>query len=189
MGIQKCEHAKIVKMLMKTTRILLGAGLLTITMVAGSLLAQDAPDRNQMRDQIRNTDGTVRPPERPVPPAGREIRPDRPQRPERPDRPALPERPALPDEVKALIEKFNTAREEYLAEQKALFEQLRAAAEADRAAIREKIQANREEFLAATRTLREEIRTQMQNLRDQLPSRREVIDQAGPRPGSRPGVN
>jgi exonuclease VII large subunit len=101
----------------------------------------------------------------------------------------LPERPALPADLKALIEKFNAARETYLTDQKALFEQLRTAAEADRAAIREKIQANREEFLTATKTLREDIRTQMQNLRDQLPTRKEVIDNAGPRPGSRPGVN
>jgi hypothetical protein len=162
-----------------------------ITMLGISLLAV-----NSFAQDTRGT-GPNGPVSGPLPPVrvgdeqvGKVIRPPvvRPDMPVRPDRPERPERPPLPPELKALLEKFETAREEYLKEQAELFKQLRGATEADREAIRAQIKEKREIWIEKTKEVREEIRKRLEELKDKLPTRREILDNAGPRPGTRPGT-
>ncbi len=133
----------------------------------------------------------VQPPERPGIrpfPGGRIVIPPLP-RPDRPGRPDIqpPVRPELPQEVKDLIAQFEQARQDFLASQKELFEQLRnATTDEERAQIREQLKAAREAWMEQTKELRQQIREALQQLRQQVPTREEILQRVREQQNTRP---
>lgn len=73
-----------------------------------------------------------------------------------------------PPEIKNLILNFDTVRDHYLAEQKALLLRLKSATAEQREKIREQLQDNREAFLAELKTFRQELRRDLQDLKDKI---------------------
>jgi len=162
---------------LKSLKRLAAIGALGVTLGLNAF-AQDTPPRPTPTDPPPRPEVTPPPPQRPgQPPRGEVIRPDR------------PNRPGLPADIAKLMREFETDREAFLAKQREIIKTLQGATEEQRASIRETLRQNREEWLKANTELREQIRQKLQELRDKLPNRREVLDNAGPRPGTRPGVN
>lgn len=167
---------------MKSLRMLVALGALGLALGLNAY-AQDTTPRPTPTDPPRidpppRPEITPVPPERPgLPPRGEVLRPDR------------PNRPGLPPEIAALMREFETDREAFLAKQREVLKTLQGATEEQRATIRETLRQNREQWLKDNAELREQIRQKLQELKDKLPNRREVLDNAGPRPGTRPGVN
>lgn len=152
--------------------------LLTVGVLGATMLAARAADR-PLRDDTSGTDDSTR--VRPPAPEDRRGRDgkvvDRPT--PRPERPDGVERPTLPAEVKALMEKFETAREEFMKEQREIEKQLKGATEEEREKIREQLKTKREEWLEKTKELREEIKKRIDELKDdKLKDRPQVLDAA-----------
>jgi hypothetical protein len=86
--------------------------------------------------------------------------------------------PNLPDDLKGLIQKFQTDREGFLKAQEDLRKQLKGATADQRAALREQAQSNREKWLDEQSKLREDIRSRLKDLKSQLASHSDAIDSA-----------
>lgn len=92
--------------------------------------------------------------------------------------PPRPPRPDLPADVKALIDKFEATRQQYLDQEKELTKQIRDATAEQRDKIREQQKAVRDAWLEQTKELRKEIAQRIEELRGKLKDQRPVIDQA-----------
>jgi hypothetical protein len=76
---------------------------------------------------------------------------------------------AVPKEIQSLIETFNQARDQYLAQQAALLAQLKnATTPSDREQIRQQVQANRQSFLDALRSFREQLKDELAALKGKI---------------------
>jgi hypothetical protein len=73
-----------------------------------------------------------------------------------------------PAEVKQLILDFDQTRDKYLADQRALLQQLRDATDEQRTAIRAELQANRGAFLAELKTFRQTLRQDLTDLKGKI---------------------
>ena len=87
-------------------------------------------------------------------------------------------RPVLPDDVKALIQKFDSERDTFLKAQEDLRKQMKDASKDKRDDLREQLRTNREKWLEEQKQLREDIRDRLKELTDKLPSHRDAIDDA-----------
>ena len=96
-----------------------------------------------------------------------------------------PERnqPNLPQDVKKLIQKFESEREAFLKQQEQLLKQLRGATADEREKLREQIKANRETWLDKQKDLREDIKERLAELRDKLPKHKDAIEDAKEKAG------
>lgn len=86
----------------------------------------------------------------------------------RPDVPAA----ASSSDLQKLIERFNTSRDQILAERQALLEQLKNATAEQKRAIIERNQAEQKERIDAQRELGKQIRDEMRKLRRATPGRK-----------------
>ena len=87
-------------------------------------------------------------------------------------------RPVLPDDVKALIQKFDSERDTFLKAQEDLRKQMKDASKDKRDDLREQLRTNREKWLEEQKQLREDIRDRLKELTEKLPSHRDAIDDA-----------
>jgi hypothetical protein len=87
-------------------------------------------------------------------------------------------RPVLPDDVKALIQKFDSERDTFLKAQEDLRKQMKDASKDKRDDLREQLRTNREKWLDEQKQLREDIRDRLKELKDTLPSHHDAIDDA-----------
>jgi len=87
-----------------------------------------------------------------------------------------------PGATDPLVRDFDQARQAYLAKRDAAKKSQRGISEADRQAVRERLQVQRDEQIRA----REELRQQLREKREQLPSHRDLIDDARERVRERP---
>jgi hypothetical protein len=82
--------------------------------------------------------------------------------------------------VKGLLAEFNTTREKYLTEQKALARQFKTASEDERAAIRGKLKEMLQVHKEQQRAFRQEIQNRIKSIKAELnPALRGVIDKSG----------
>ena len=110
--------------------------------------------------------------------------PVRPERPERGGRPpqvelpklGIPRNVTLPDDLKALVEQYQTAAKKFAEDQKALVAQIKGATDEDKAKLKEQLKSNREKFLEDTKQLRADIREQVRDLRAKLKESGTAVD-------------
>ena len=75
----------------------------------------------------------------------------------------------VPDNIKTLIVNFDQVRDKYLAQQKALLTQLKAATTpAERDQIRQQLQDNRQAFLDALKTFRDQLKDDLTALKGKI---------------------
>jgi len=75
----------------------------------------------------------------------------------------------LPDNVKALIQNFETTRDNYLVQQQALLAQLKGATTpAEREQIRADLQANRQAFMDALKDFRDQLKDDLTALKGKI---------------------
>lgn len=95
------------------------------------------------------------------------------------------ERQRLSTEVKDLLRRFEKARDAYLKEQEDLRKKERGAStETERERARAQIKASRDAWLERSRALREEFKDRAPQLREQMPTRKEILDAADLRSSS-----
>ena len=89
------------------------------------------------------------------------------------------DRQRLSTEVRDRLARFEKIRDAYLHEQEELRRRLRGATtDADRERIREQIKQSIEAWRERSRNLREELKDRLATLREQMPTRAEVLDNA-----------
>jgi hypothetical protein len=109
---------------------------------------------------------------------------DTPTRPERPGRPpqveipklGIPRNATLPEDLKKLVEQYQTAAKKFAEDQKDLIAKIRGATDAEKAALKDQLKGNREKFLEDTKQLRADIREQVRDLRDKLKENGGAVD-------------
>jgi ABC-type transporter MlaC component len=75
----------------------------------------------------------------------------------------------VPKEIQSLIDTFNKARDQFLAQQAALLAQLKSATTAsEREQIRLQVQANRQSFLATLKDFREQLKAELAALKGKI---------------------
>ncbi len=88
----------------------------------------------------------------------------------------IPRNVTLPDDLKKLVEQYQTAAQKFAEEQKALIAQIKGATEEDKAKLKEQLKGNREKFLEDTKQLRADIREQVRDLRAKLKESGTAVD-------------
>jgi hypothetical protein len=132
--------------------------LLSITAAAASLIAP----RAALADDTTTTPPTVVPQDRD-------------------DRDLLRDLRGVPDNIKTLILNFDQIADKYLAEQRKLLKEYKAATTPEqRAAIREQLQDNRQAFLAELKSFRQQLMADLKDLKGKISHAefRRIIDAA-----------
>jgi hypothetical protein len=89
------------------------------------------------------------------------------------------DRQKLSQEVRERLARFEREREAYLRQQEDNVKRLRGAAtDAERERIRDQIKAAHDAWQERSRNIREELKDRVANLRTQMPSRQEILDNA-----------
>jgi len=96
---------------------------------------------------------------------------------------------AWPPELARLLTEFEKQRMAYLDAQRQLFKELQGTTEQERAAIRECFQTARAKWLEDTKAFCAEMRCRVEEFKVRLPNRQEILANAGPLSGARPGIN
>jgi hypothetical protein len=97
----------------------------------------------------------------------------------KPEKPERPNNPQPPAEVKALVDKFQDAREKYLKTQRDLRLLQRDASEEERTVIREQLKEQLERWKETIREKQKEMKDRIQDMKSEVqPELGKVIDQA-----------
>ena len=105
--------------------------------------------------------------------------PEAPDMPARPDRPTIAERPEPAKAVKDLVKDFQSARQDFIRHQQELNRQLKTASDEQRAAIRAQLKDSLNSWLDEQKAHLQELRDQAKDIRNNVPSIKDVIDSAG----------
>ena len=98
---------------------------------------------------------------------------------DRPDRPEPPDRPEQSRAVKDMVASFKEARQEFLAEQARLRQELKKASKEQRDALREQLKENLQEWIAEQkRRVRDEV-AQRDAMRERVNDLRAVLEDSG----------
>lgn len=91
----------------------------------------------------------------------------------------VPPKVELPADLKALVDKYRSESEAFLAGQKDLLKQLKGATAEEKAKVKETLKANRDKFLEEHKELITEIRQQLAALKKDLKNHEKPIDAGG----------
>ena len=96
-----------------------------------------------------------------------------------PDRPQVPDHPEPAKDVKNLVKDFQTARDTFVQRQQELNRQLKTATVEQRAVIRAQLKESLNVWLEDQKSRLQELREQAKDIKNNVPSIKDVIDAGG----------